>query len=395
MQNKALTDDNSYDSGPAGIDNTGYNRSLFSSEDDPNYEGSGLLPFPDKIFTLLNIEERRTRVQYRPDGLLLFNPAGRDHAEIKADKELSDELKQQLQEARKIRFQGGELSPGARRNLVRGFDNLLMISKRSLQFNQYIKKAVPFQLAMITLTLPTDRILSSKEMNKRLLKRFLQWLEDYSQRHYRKKLFYIWKLELQERGQLHWHIILNRFISYEVVAKQWSYLLKDTGLSRDYYKKYGSHEVKPATRTESVKRNTSGEMRAYILKKYLKKPTDKAVKEAKKKARVNCRDREQLKLQLENFDKILSQIDGGCWGCSQALREKYPTVEIDFPTYLRMKDDSRANPGNYRSFEFCMMISDKDGKPPDLLLSQKFKAIIRANRDFVAMGGARELKKFV
>jgi hypothetical protein len=346
---------------------------------------------PVQLFTLLNVEERRTRMQYRPDGILLYNAGGRDHSDKEKDKE-------QLQVARKMRYQGGELSSSAQRNLIRGFDNLMMVSKSKQQYNRYIKKNVSFSLAMITLTLPTDRMLSSKEMNKRLLKRFLQMIEDYSLRHHRKKLFYLWKLELQERGQLHWHIILNQFIPKELVIKYWSYLLNDTGLSREYFKNYGSRTVKPATKIESVKKNTAGELRTYMLKRYLKKRTDKAIvskrKDARQQASAGKISTEQLKLQLQQFQEICSQIDGNCWGCSDALKEKYPSIEIDFSTYMRMKDDNCLNPGNYISFEFCMLIQDADKKPPDKILSPKFKAIIRANRDYIEMGGANAYKKY-
>ena len=250
---------------------------------------------------------------------------------------------------------------------------------------------------MITLTLPTDKTLSSKETNKRLLKRFLQFIENYSIKQHRKKLTYLWKLELQERGQLHYHIILNRFIPYELINKFWSYLLEDTGLSREYFLKYNSRNVKQAARVESVKKNTSGEMRSYMLKRYLKKRADQSLQNEMKERKTENKNGkitgEQLTIHLSHLQNMISQIDGSVWGCSDCLKEKYPTMEMDFATYLRMKDFCELYPNLFIHFEFCMIIQDAEKKPPDKLISQKFKAIIRANRDFIEFGGSNAVKK--
>jgi hypothetical protein len=319
----------------------------------------------EKKYTMLNVEERRTRMQYRPDALFLYNAGGRTERDPNADKI-------QLLAATKKRY-SGELSGSAQKNLIRAFDNLMTASSRKITYNKYLRKNVPFQLGMITLTIPTDRKLSSKEMNKRLLKRFLQFIERHAAKR-RKKLFYVWKCELQKRGQLHYHIILNYFIPWEVVQKFWVYLLTDTGLNADFYIKFGNHNPRAATKTESVKKDTPGQMRAYILKRYLRKKADQEVREAIVKGDI-------------------SQIDGSVWGCSDALKEGYPTQEIDFATYMRLLEYSKKNVNDFVYFDFCMLIRTTEKKPPDHLISQKFKALIRCHRDLLIFGGSGELAK--
>jgi len=342
----------------------------------------------EKLFTMLNVEERRTRIQYRPDALFLYNQGGRAERDPDQDRE-------QLAIARKKKYQG-VLSASAEKNMVRAFDNLMTASRRKQTYNRYLKKNVPFQLAMITLTLPTDKKLSSKEMNARLLKRFLQFIENYSLKHHRKKLLYMWKLELQERGQLHWHIILNKWIPYELIAKFWSYLLKDAGLSRDYFMKYGSYHVKPATKVESVKKNTASDLRNYMLKRYLKKNADKAVTKRMYAIRDQFHEgkitQQDMQLKLDQFRQLCSQLDGAVWGCSDVLKEGYPTIEIDYASYRRLLDHSRQHPKHFVHFEFCMIIRDEQKKPPDILMSPKFKAIIRCHRDLLLLGGENILK---
>lgn len=361
-------------------------------ESPPLDTGRDLQLQKEKIYTMLNVEERRTRIQYRPDCLFVYNQGGRS---VEQGSEAMKELTQQLQAARSTRFKG-QLSGSAQKNMVRAFDNLMTASRRKQQFNKYLKKNVPFQLATITLTLPTDQKLSSKEMNKRLLKRFLQWLENYSMRTYRKKLLYLWKLELQERGQLHWHIILNKFIPWELVANFWSYLLKDAGLSRQYFMKFGSHNVKPATKVEAVKMNTAADLRNYMLKKYLKKAADKAIKTQIKKKYELHRDgkisKQELQLRVDEFRELCSQIDGSVWGCSDPLKEPYPSQEIDYATYRRLLDYSKANEKHFVHFEFCMIIRDEQRKPPDKLISPKFQAVIRCHKDLLLLGGSSALK---
>lgn len=342
----------------------------------------------EKRFTMLSVEDRRTCIQFRPDALLLYNQSGR------GDRDLIKE-KKQLTDARRKKYTG-DLCAGAQKNLVRGFDNLLFVTQRKPVYNRYLRKNVQFQLGMITLTMPTDRKLSSKEMNKRLLKRFLQKIENYCEVHQGKKLLYLWKLELQERGQLHWHIIVNRFIPYELLNRWWSYLLQDTGLTFDFYNKFGTHVVKSAVRVESVKMNTATDMRNYILKRYLKKRADKAVTKKMEQVRIEGAqgliDFEQTKKQLNDLREICSLIDGSVWGCSDPLKEKYPSIEMDFATYMRFKNYYNLFPVDFVHFEFCMFIRDDKKKPPDILISPKFKALIRAQKDIILLGGNNILK---
>lgn len=345
----------------------------------------------EKIFTLLNVEERRTVIQHRPDGLFLYNAGGRTERDQDTDKK-------QLQAARKIRYQG-RLSLSAQKNLVRAFDNLLVASNKKQTYNKYLNKTVPYQLSMITLTLPTARRLSSKEQNKRLLKRFLQRLEDYCQLTHRKKMLYLWKIELQARGQLHWHIILNCWIPYELINKWWAYLLRDTGMTAEFYQHYGSHEVKSATRVESVRKNSSGEMRAYMLKRYIKKDADKAVKQEMKAVREKFNQGEllqvEMKAELDQLYEICSQIDGSVWGCSDPLKAKYPELILDTKTYFAMKDRAELYPADFVYFKWCMIIRDEQRKPPGELINQKFRSIINSHRDLIRIGGEAELKKYL
>lgn len=341
---------------------------------------------PEKLYTLLSVEERRTQIIFKPDCLLLYNAGGRGNRDLVKEQE-------DLSAARKKRYTG-DLSPSAQKNLVRGFDNLMTVSKRKPVFNRYIKTQVAFQLGMITLTLPNSRRFKSKEMNARLLKRFLQRIEDYSTLRLRKKLLYVWKLELQEKGQLHWHIIVNQFIPYELINKWWNYLLKDTGMTAEYYRSYSKHET-PSARIESVRKNTATDMRNYMLKRYMRKRADKAV--TKKMDQIRDENikgnitEEDTRKQLNDLREICSIIDGSVWGCSDPLKEKYPTAEIDFATYMRLKDHYSNYPADFFFTEFCMIIRSDKKKPPDNLMSNKFKALIRAKKDLIDLGGSAAL----
>ena len=329
---------------------------------------AGQVPVQDSpLFSWPDVEPGRTCIQYRPDGLLLYNRAGAKPGEV---------CRKDMQQVAAARFRG-VLSPGAAKNMNRAFDNLLTASRRGQVYNRYIRKAVNFQLNMITLTIPDNVKVTTKFANNRLLKLFLQRLERHSLATYKKPVLYKWKLELQQRGQIHWHIITNRWVSKEWVQMTWTALLWDSGLMRDYFKATGSKVARAATRIEAVKKNTAAEMRSYLLKKYVKKSV------------VSNKDGS---LTPDQVEELLQRVDGYVWGCSRTLRARYPTLIVDAQTYWLVKDYMTAPDAKFYASEFCAILRTARGSPPHECMTGRFRSIVKAHRDYLRINGDIGLK---
>lgn len=93
------------------------------------------------------------------------------------------------------------------------------------------------QIVMITLTLSSKQDYEGTESDKfikaKLLEPFLKWLRSEWD-----IVHYFWRAEPQENGNIHFHILTDRWIDKDDIQEKWNYLQNRYGLLRDYKKKY-------------------------------------------------------------------------------------------------------------------------------------------------------------
>lgn len=121
-------------------------------------------------------------------------------------------------------------------------------------------KVFPFRLGFITLTIPGP--IRKPEEVQVVFNKFTQWLR-YT------KTSYVWKAEFQERGQVHYHLILNRFLPWKKILYAWNSRLKKAGMLNEWAAKYG-HFMPNSCDARSVKMG-KGKSLAKYLAKYLSK----------------------------------------------------------------------------------------------------------------------------
>lgn len=157
----------------------------------------------------------------------------------------------------------GILSPGAKKRLTKAIEYMVMASPHKTIINPTNGKKQGFKLSFITLTVHSpERNIQGKEAHKNLLEPFLQWM--------RRKFgccLYLWKAELQKRGQLHYHITSDVFIPYDELERKWNSLQAKHGYLETYLKKHG-HVNAPSTEIRSVRKikNIGG----YLIKEIAK-----------------------------------------------------------------------------------------------------------------------------
>ena len=190
-------------------------------------------------------------------------------------------LKQQaaLEESKKY---SGSITSGAKKRISKAVDLMIQCSPYKMVWNDIINKYTKFSLNFITLTIPTNnRMVTAKEGNKSLLQPFLHWL-----RVKHGVDMYVWKAELQKRGQLHYHITTNTFIRHEEIKRVWNELLQREKLMDEYFEAHGHYNAN-STDVHAVYKVR--DIKAYLVK-YLSKNDDKG-----------------------------GQTEGKIWGCSKKL----------------------------------------------------------------------------
>lgn len=123
------------------------------------------------------------------------------------------------------------------------------------------KRYVSFKLSFVTLTLPSKQVHTDNEIVTQVLKPFIRWWRDKNP-----ALLYIWKAEVQDNGNIHFHLTTNSFIHWRTLRKKWNQCVNKLG----YIDRYGKDNPN-STDVHSVKniRDLSSYLTAYVTKKDL------------------------------------------------------------------------------------------------------------------------------
>lgn len=215
----------------------------------------------------------------------------------------------------------GKITKGAKKRLTRALSLFVQSSKQRWIYNTVTQRKQLFQLAFITLTVSdSNRMLTAKEAHSLLLEPFLLYLRRKHQ-----VINYVWKAELQKRGQIHYHITIDQFIEYTAIKDTWNNLQRKAGLLDGYFKKYGTYSPN-STDIHSVKKIKNFE--AYMVKYMCKENKDEA------------------------------STDGKVWDCSVTLkRSKYYTTALTYGMERTIKYVEAAKLGTVQWFERFTLIT--------------------------------------
>lgn len=89
--------------------------------------------------------------------------------------------------------------------------------------------AIASKFTFLTLTLPAPQVHTDNELKREALRPFLQELR----RKYGADQ-YVWKAEPQENGNVHFHILLDRFIPWQDLRRLWNRFLEPLGYIEAY-----------------------------------------------------------------------------------------------------------------------------------------------------------------
>lgn len=184
----------------------------------------------------------------------------------------------------------GRMTHGAEKRMRKAISLLLQLSPTRIIWNPVLECHHPFSINFITLTCSAEYIVAHDELYKKCLRPFLDWQRRQGAEHY------IWKVELQKRGQPHYHITTNTFVHWQKIRQKWNSLQRKAGYLDGYAKKHKHYDAN-STDVHSV-RNVKN-IEAYLVK-YLAKDPDQSGRQI--------------------------SIKGKVWDCSSSLKKAYFTT---------------------------------------------------------------------
>lgn len=197
----------------------------------------------------------------------------------------------------------GYVSDGVKKRMKKCITLLLQSTPYQYKTHPVSGRIMAHKVSFITLTTPThEKSLDAKYCHKHLLEPFLRVLR---RKHNLKS--YIWKVELQGNGQVHYHITCDIVMHHQTLRNSWNELLEKNGMLEDFKGKYG-HSSPNSTDIHNVYkvRNLEAYLVKYICKEYQN--------ETKLNAKIwdcskNIKENDYFKFQLDTVShQIVRQL---------------------------------------------------------------------------------------
>ncbi len=243
----------------------------------------------------------------------------------------------------------GTLTKSGKKRMEKAITLMCQASPTRYIYNPIINRHHYHKLSFVTLTVSDSKInRNAKEVYKTCLRPTLQWLTKY-----KGVKLYVWKAELQKRGQIHYHLATPTFINYQELRNKWNYLQLKAGYLEGYYEKYGNHNPN-STDIHSMRKIKDA---AAYLTKYFGK------------------EQAQSKAEGEENKPETPKTVGKVWDCSLNLKNaNYFTCEESATIDQNIQNAVKAGKAylevsDYFSILYCYKI-----KPEHLLpISDRFR----------------------
>lgn len=265
-------------------------------------------------------------------------------------------------EAKKTQYSGA-MSSGSRKRLSKAVTIMSQASKPRWIYNHISGRHQYHHLSFITLTVSCRKIVSTSWARENLLAPFLAWMRDT-----KGVKTYVWKLEFQERGQVHYHITTPAFIDCHEIRNKWNSLQHKHRLLDEYAREHG-HFNPNSTDVHAV--HSKKNMASYLLKELGKAVDAKKVKAA---AMVNSLVKageippEDKEARIKEFTGEELLADGKVWDCSNNLSgANYFAVPMEQWHMQKFDELRNANQLTEVVQDWWSLIYFKSNDPPDIL----------------------------
>lgn len=211
----------------------------------------------------------------------------------------------------------GILSASAKKKLIKAINLLVAIAEPKKAVHFETGQEFTFRVNFITLTLPAPQgHITDTDLKQKCLKQWLEYWKDQLP-----GMSYVWRAERQKNGNLHFHLVTDRYIHYKRIRETWNRALGPTGLIERFQDKFG-HRHPNSTDVHAVKHVRN--LGAYIAK------------------------------YMSKTESTAQPIEGRVWDCSRNLKRKdccaFPASAGDHEQFTALME---AHPGTSFSTEYC------------------------------------------
>jgi len=251
----------------------------------------------------------------------------------------------------------GILSKQATKRLKLAIEYFLLLNKpnngKSGTSGSHYNKKITF----ITLTLPSKQIHTDNEIKSKCLNQFLIEISKYNY-----VSNYVWRAEYQENGNIHFHILVNKYVCWRDLRYRWNRIINKLGYVDRYsenmkeYHKEGFQVRADLLKTWSLKQ----QLRAYEtglqtnwkspnstdihsiqlitnIKSYLTKYLSKQTQELKENSNSQLEERKEIGRGW-GASVIISNIKGATTEIDSQLEENLKTLQKHFPNQVYKGD---------------------------------------------------------
>lgn len=156
----------------------------------------------------------------------------------------------------------GTLSKAAKKTIEKRLTGWIYALKTANQKQRGTSKQPRRQPIFVTLTLPAEQQHTDKQIKSKCLELFIKALQ------YRYKIRnYFWRAEVQQNGNLHFHLIFDRYLPAAKISELWNRSVENLGYITRFESKHG-HRNPPTT---NVKKLFSNSANIWYLLKYVSK----------------------------------------------------------------------------------------------------------------------------
>jgi hypothetical protein len=271
-----------------------------------------------------------------------------------------------MQAAQKTQY-SGTMTGGARKRLSKAITLMTQAYKPKTIFNSITQQYQYHHLSFITLTVSCHKNISTDFAYEWLLRPFLGWMRET-----KGVKCYVWKLEFQKRGQIHYHITFPDFIAWPEIRKTWNSLQRKAGLLDEYAKEHG-HFDPNSTDIHAVEAKQN--LANYIIKELGKSINAKRL-HAKKiiESLIQAGEipADQKKQFIDDYTGQELKAQGKIWDCSNNLSgAAYFTLPME--SWHMEAFDLLRNKGQLYEVvdDWWSLIYLKSKDPPDILNSME------------------------
>ena len=218
----------------------------------------------------------------------------------------------------------GIVSQQARRKVGKAVEYLLYMANDKVLPDTAHGKCYNFKLAFITLTLPSKQIHSDNQIKDACLNQFLIEIRNrYKVRNY------LWRAEKQKNNNIHFHILVDKFIPWSELRDRWNRIINKLGYVERYREEMNRfHKEGFQVRKELLQHwDYQKQIKAYQKGKINDWASPNST-DIHSLYRVNNVKDYVCKYCTKNEDN--KEVSGRMWGCNYELSDiKGATMEQD------------------------------------------------------------------